>query len=169
MTVTDFEPLSIVVPLREEPSGIFRVGESRVLLEVVLRAFQRGESPEGIVRCYPSLQLRDVYAVVSRYMADPAPFDDYLRLCDEQAEALGANPRRTAAWNRQRGIAGACPCKGIGPVIPFLVDQNFNEHIVNGLTRRDAGLRFTLGGMSACRRSPIRFCWHGRPSMAWSC
>jgi hypothetical protein len=28
-------------------------------------------------------------------------------------------------------------------VIAFLVDQNFNEHIVDGLTRRDASLDFT--------------------------
>ncbi len=28
-------------------------------------------------------------------------------------------------------------------MIAFLVDQNFNEHIVHGLTRRDATLRFT--------------------------
>ena len=27
-------------------------------------------------------------------------------------------------------------------MIPFLVDQNFNEHIVDGLTRRDATLEF---------------------------
>jgi predicted nuclease of predicted toxin-antitoxin system len=27
-------------------------------------------------------------------------------------------------------------------VIPFLVDHNFNEHIVDGLTRRDATLDF---------------------------
>ena len=29
------------------------------------------------------------------------------------------------------------------PVIEFLVDQNFNEHIVDGLTRRDAAIEFT--------------------------
>jgi predicted nuclease of predicted toxin-antitoxin system len=28
-------------------------------------------------------------------------------------------------------------------VIPFLVDQNFNEHIVDGMTRRNAALEFT--------------------------
>lgn len=28
-------------------------------------------------------------------------------------------------------------------MIAFLVDQNFNEHIVDGLTRRDAALDFT--------------------------
>jgi hypothetical protein len=31
-------------------------------------------------------------------------------------------------------------------VISFLVDQNFNEHILDGLTRRDASLSFTLAG-----------------------
>jgi len=29
-------------------------------------------------------------------------------------------------------------------LIAFLVDQNFNEDIVDGLTRRDAALAFTL-------------------------
>jgi hypothetical protein len=88
MTTVDFEPLIVVVPLWEEPPGVFRVGKSRVLLELVLRAFQQGESPEGIVRSYRSLQLADVYAVISRYLADPGPFDEYLRRCDEEPGAV---------------------------------------------------------------------------------
>jgi len=88
MTTVDFEPLSIAVPLWEDPPGVFRVGKSRVLLELVLRAFQRGESPESIVQSYRTLQLADVYAVIGRYLANPVPFDDYLRLCNEQAEAV---------------------------------------------------------------------------------
>jgi hypothetical protein len=85
MTTVDFEPLSIAVPLWEDPPGVFRVGKSRVLLELVLRAFLRGESPEGIVRSYRVLQLADVYAVIGRYLANPAPFDTYLRQCEQQA------------------------------------------------------------------------------------
>ncbi len=88
MTTVDFEPLTIDVPLREDPPGVFRVGQSRVLLELVLRAFQRGESAEGIVRSYPTLRLGDVYAVIGRYLAAPAPFDDYLRQCGEQAKSV---------------------------------------------------------------------------------
>lgn len=88
MTMVDFEPLSVVVPLREVPPGVFRVGKSRVLLELVLNAFQRGETPEGIVRSYRTLELADVYAIISRYLANPAPFDDYLRRCDVEAEAV---------------------------------------------------------------------------------
>jgi hypothetical protein len=86
MTTLDFEPLTVAVPLREEPAGVFRVGQSRVLLELVLRAFKAGATPESIVQSYDTLNLADVYAVVSRYLADPAPFEAYLRQCDEAAE-----------------------------------------------------------------------------------
>jgi len=85
MSILDFEPLTIGVPLREDPPGVFRVGESRVLLELVLDAFKRGESAEAIVRSYRTLRLADVYALISRYLADPAPLDEYLRRCDEEA------------------------------------------------------------------------------------
>jgi hypothetical protein len=85
MTTVDFEPLTVVVPLREDPPGVFRVGKSRVLLELVLRAFKAGATPEAIVQSYDSLNLADVYAVVSRYLATPAPFEDYLRQRDEAA------------------------------------------------------------------------------------
>jgi hypothetical protein len=85
MTTLDFEPLTVAVPLREEPPGVFRIGTSRVLLELVIRAFKAGATPEAIVQSYDTLSLADVYAVLSRYLADPAPFEDYLRKCDEAA------------------------------------------------------------------------------------
>jgi uncharacterized protein (DUF433 family) len=88
MTTVDFEPLTVEVPLWEDPPGVFRVGKSRVLLELVIGAFHRGESPEAIVRSYRTLRLADVYAVITRYLANPAPFDEYLRQSQEQSEAI---------------------------------------------------------------------------------
>ena len=88
MTTVEFEPLTVTVPLREDPPGVFRIGNTRVLLELVLDAFKRGESAEAIVRSYRSLQLPDVYAVITRYLADPEPFNKYLRKCEEEAEAV---------------------------------------------------------------------------------
>ena len=85
MTTLDFEPLTVVVPLREEPAGVLRVGKSRVLLELVLRRFKAGATPESIVQSYDTLKLADVYAVVSRYLAAPGPFEKYLRIRDELA------------------------------------------------------------------------------------
>ena len=54
----------------------------------MISVVKRGEAPEGIVRSYRRLRLSDVYAVISRYLANPAPFEDYLRQCDEQAGAV---------------------------------------------------------------------------------
>jgi hypothetical protein len=55
-----------------------------VLLELVIRAFKAGATPEAIVQSN-TLQLAHVYAVASRCLADLAPFEDYLRRCDETA------------------------------------------------------------------------------------
>jgi hypothetical protein len=88
MTMVDFEPLTLAVPLREEPAGVFRVGKSRVLLELVLLAFKAGATPEAIVQSYDTLSLADVYAVVGRYLAAPEPFEEYLRLRDEAAAEM---------------------------------------------------------------------------------
>ena len=85
MTTVDFEPLTITVPLREEPAGVLRVGKSRVLLELVLRAFKAGATPEAIVQSYDTLNLADVYAVITRYLAAAEPFEEYLRIRDEAA------------------------------------------------------------------------------------
>jgi hypothetical protein len=37
------------LPLREDKPGAIRIGNSRVLLELVIQAFQDGASPESIV------------------------------------------------------------------------------------------------------------------------
>ncbi len=52
-------------PLSEDASGALRVGNSRVLLELVIRAFQDGATPETIVQRYAALALPDVYAVIT--------------------------------------------------------------------------------------------------------
>src|SRR5437868_13913301 len=101
MTTLDFEPLTVTVPLREEPPGVFRVGKSRVLLELVLRAFKAGATPEAIVQSYDTLNLADVYAVVSRYLAAPEPFEEYLRIREETAAGSPRRgPHRTGGWRR---------------------------------------------------------------------
>lgn len=82
------QPLTLPVPLREEPAGVLRIGKSRVLLELVIRAFQRGQTPEAIVQSFDTLDLADVYTVLGYYLVNPEPIDEYLRHCDSQAESL---------------------------------------------------------------------------------
>ena len=88
MTVLEQQPVTLAIPLYEDPPGVLRVGKSRVLLELVIRAFQRGQTPESIVQSYDTLSLPDTYAVVSYYLVNPAPVDEYLQRCDREAAAV---------------------------------------------------------------------------------
>jgi uncharacterized protein (DUF433 family) len=88
MTILEQQPLTLPIPLHQEPAGVLRVGTSRVLLELVIHAYQQGESPEGIVEMYPALELGDVFAVIAYYLAHRDDVDEYLRRCDEDAAAV---------------------------------------------------------------------------------
>ena len=66
------------VPIREEADGTLRVGQTRVLLEMVVDAFEDGATPETIVQSYSSLRLPDIYAVISHYLNHQEEMDEYL-------------------------------------------------------------------------------------------
>ncbi len=91
MTVLEQMPLTLPIPLREEPPGVLRVGKSRVLLELVIHAHQQGATPSDIVRMYDALNIGDVFAVIAYYLAHPADIDGYLRNCDLEADAVRRN------------------------------------------------------------------------------
>jgi len=75
-------------PLREDTAGAVRVGDSRVLLELVVRAFQDGATPETIVQRYSTLALSDVYAVIAYYLRHRGEVDAYLARREQQAEEV---------------------------------------------------------------------------------
>lgn len=79
-------PSTVAVPLRTDQYGAIRIGSSRVLLEVVIRAFQRGETPEGIVQSFPSLRLDEVYSVITYYLQNRAEVDAYVRQVEEEGQ-----------------------------------------------------------------------------------
>lgn len=65
-------------PLRVDEHGVIRVGESQMLLDVVLREFNNGAKPEAIANGFPTLQLADVYAAIAYYLRRRAEIDEYL-------------------------------------------------------------------------------------------
>jgi uncharacterized protein (DUF433 family) len=75
-------------PLREDASGALRVGNSRVLLDLVIRAFQDGATPETIVQRYPTLALADVYAVIAFYLRHRGEIEEYLARREQKAEEI---------------------------------------------------------------------------------
>lgn len=75
-------------PLHEDETGVVRVGNSRVLLETVVRAFQDGASPESIVNRYSTLSLSDVYNTIGYYLRHQDAVEAYLRQREQLAEAV---------------------------------------------------------------------------------
>jgi len=72
------------IPLAKDENGVYRVAGTRVTLDLVVRAFNRGATAEEIVQDYPSLQLSDVYQVIGYYLKHGSELAAYL---DERGRA----------------------------------------------------------------------------------
>jgi uncharacterized protein (DUF433 family) len=103
-----FEPVD--VPLYTDAHGKIRVRGTRVLLDLVIQAFQSGDTPEAIVENYSTLQLADVYAVLSWYLLHTDEVDAYLQAAAETADRIqqdieaGYTPERRALHARLRAL-----------------------------------------------------------------
>jgi uncharacterized protein (DUF433 family) len=75
-------------PLREDAAGALRVGASRVLLELIIRAFQDGATPETIIQRYSTVKLQEVYAVIAYYLGQRNEVEEYLVRREQQAEEV---------------------------------------------------------------------------------
>ncbi len=79
---------SVPIPLFDDGQGGLRVTGTRVLLERIVHAFEDGATPEGIVQSYDTLDLADVYAVLSWYLRHKPEVADYLRKRTAEAESI---------------------------------------------------------------------------------
>ena len=65
--------------VRVDENGVYRVGDTRVMLDSVLAAFHQGHSPETIQQQYPALTLEDVYGSITFYLAHQEEVNAYLQ------------------------------------------------------------------------------------------
>jgi uncharacterized protein (DUF433 family) len=75
-------------PLYEDKTGAIRLGNSRVLLETVIRAFQDGASAESIINRYSTLSLSDVYSTIGYYLRHQNSVEAYLIQREQLAESV---------------------------------------------------------------------------------
>jgi uncharacterized protein (DUF433 family) len=67
------------VPLVFADDGsAIRVAGTRLSLDIVVGAFQRGATAEEIVQDYPPVSLPDVYAVIAYYLRHRSEVEEYL-------------------------------------------------------------------------------------------
>ena len=94
------------IPLAMDAHGVYRVGGTRVTLDLVVRAFNRGATAEEIVQSFPTLQLPDVYQVIGYYLKHSAELAEYFERRErEEKELLAAHPEWQPRGLRERLMA----------------------------------------------------------------
>lgn len=76
------------LPLSRDDRGAIRIGNSRVLLEFVIRAYKDGASAEEIARRFDTLQIADVHAVLAHYLRHRSEVEEYLTAREAEAREL---------------------------------------------------------------------------------
>jgi uncharacterized protein (DUF433 family) len=74
--------------LREEPAGAYRVGKSRVTIDVVIEELDVGMTPEQIVSAFGTLAIADVQAVAAYYQQNCELVRAYLARRKKVADAI---------------------------------------------------------------------------------
>jgi uncharacterized protein (DUF433 family) len=72
----NLEPMT--VPLREDASGVWRIGKTRVTFETIWRAWNEGAGAEQIAVRFSSLELADVHVVLAFALRNPVLVDAYM-------------------------------------------------------------------------------------------
>jgi uncharacterized protein (DUF433 family) len=75
--------------VRVDENGVYRVGDTRVMLDSVVAAFHQGHSPETIRQQDPALTLEEVYGSLAYSLAHHREVDAYLQ-------------RQDAVWEQER-------------------------------------------------------------------
>ena len=76
------------IPLTSDPQGVIRVTGTRVTLDTIVEVYEAGSGPEEIARHYPSVDLADVFAVITYYLRHREEVQAYLAQRREQAAAV---------------------------------------------------------------------------------
>jgi uncharacterized protein (DUF433 family) len=80
----------VAPPLAVWDGGVVRVGKTRVSLDLVIRQYENGMTPEDMVRAYDTLVLADVYGAIAYYLRNRDAVQTYLKRREEEAAALQA-------------------------------------------------------------------------------
>jgi uncharacterized protein (DUF433 family) len=96
------------LPLNADSKGTIRVGGTRVRLDTVVYAFNQGYTAEEILSQFPSLELADIYGVISYYLNHREAVDEYIQQQEKEAaqikEQLESRPGYQAFRQRLHAI-----------------------------------------------------------------
>lgn len=93
-----------------DQNGVYRVDDTRMMLDGIVELYRHGMSREGI-RCeYPDLTLEQVHGAIGYFLANRDEIDQYLKKREETFERLRAeaetrpNPARERIRAMKRAV-----------------------------------------------------------------
>ena len=78
------------IPLEVWEDGTIRVKGTRLLIDMIVNAHNRGECPEEIFESFPSTEytVADIYTVIAYYLSHKSKIDNYLAKREKEAEKI---------------------------------------------------------------------------------
>jgi uncharacterized protein (DUF433 family) len=74
----------------KHPSGVYRVGDTRISLDAIVHSYLNGESPEAIAEHFPILTIDDVNGAIAFYLANREEVHEYLKQREVHWEKIKA-------------------------------------------------------------------------------
>ena len=102
------------VPLTLWKDGTIRVKGTRLLIDMIVGAHNRGEYPEEIFESFPSdlYTVADIYSIIAYYLSNKSKIDKYLAKREKVAEKiwkeLESDPKYQARTKELREKLLAC-------------------------------------------------------------
>jgi len=90
------------VPISVDGYGTVRVAGTRLTLESVVAAFERGDTPSEIAGAFPGTELADIYAVIAYYLRHRRDVAAYLQ--EQETKAAEIRRKLEALEGDQSGL-----------------------------------------------------------------
>jgi len=118
------------VPLKTDANSVIRVSQTRIMLDTVVTAFLEGATAEEIREQYSSLELADIYAVLSYYLQHQTEVNAYLLERQNLANFIQqeAEKQFNPVGIRDRLLARRTQVQV--SMVNFLVDENLDNQNV---------------------------------------
>jgi uncharacterized protein (DUF433 family) len=87
MITTTLE-ITQTLSLTKLENGTLRISGTRIPIETVIYHYQQGDPPEAIKASYPTLELTDIYAVISYYLGHREEVEEYIAQQESKAAEL---------------------------------------------------------------------------------
>ena len=94
-----------IVPLTLREDGSIRVKNTRLLIDIIIGAYERGECPEEIFDSFPSAEytVADIYSIIAYYLTHKPQMKKYLTERKREAEEVRKQIEATPGYQKRKG------------------------------------------------------------------